>query len=109
MPDCIFCNIAKGWAPATIHHQDDAFIAFEDIFPKATTHLLIVPRDHHEDLDAWLDAGSSNDAMFGFVAETAELAGVTGGYRLLTNVGRDAGQMIPHLHWHLMSGNIPVF
>jgi histidine triad (HIT) family protein len=107
--DCVFCNIVRGFAPADIRLQDDEFVAFADLFPKAETHLLVVPRAHHADLDAWVDAGGSSDRMLAFVRQVAADAGIAGRYRLLTNVGSDAGQIIFHVHWHLLGGELSAF
>jgi histidine triad (HIT) family protein len=107
--DCVFCNIAKGFAPATKVLEDDEFVAFNDLFPKASTHILVIPREHHENLDAWVEAGGSSDRMLAFVGRVAQEAGVAGNYRLLTNIGRDAGQVIFHVHWHVLSGDLPAF
>ncbi|MCW2961597.1 MAG: histidine triad protein [Thermoleophilia bacterium] len=106
---CVFCNIVKGFAPAEIQVEDDEFIAFTDLFPKARTHVLIVPRAHHEDLDAWVDAGGSSDRMLAFVARVARELGVAGQYRLVTNVGAEAGQIIFHQHWHVLAGDLTAF
>ena len=107
--DCVFCNIAHGFAPAEIRYQDDEFVAFDDLFPKAAAHVLVIPREHHENLDAWVDAGGSSDRMLAFVSRTAQEAGIDGRYRLITNVGRDAGQIIYHVHWHLLAGDLSAF
>ena len=107
--DCVFCNIAKGFAPATIVLENEEFVAFQDLFPKADTHVLVIPREHHENLDAWVADGGSSDRMMEFVAKVAQELGVGGNYRLLTNVGRDAGQLIFHVHWHVLSGELPAF
>lgn len=107
--DCVFCNIVRGFAPATVRYQDEEFLAVDDLFPKAATHVLVIPREHHADLDAWVDAGGSSDRMLAFVARAARECGIDGGYRLITNVGSDAGQIIFHLHWHLLAGELPAF
>jgi histidine triad (HIT) family protein len=107
--DCVFCNIASGFAPAEIRLQDDEFVAFDDLFPKASTHLLVIPREHHENLDEWVAAGGSSDRMLAFVARAAQAAGVAGGYRLITNVGAEAGQIIFHAHWHVLAGDLRAF
>jgi histidine triad (HIT) family protein len=107
--DCVFCNIAKGFAPADIRLEDDEFVAFVDLFPKADTHLLVIPREHHENLDEWVDGGGSSDRMLAFVSRLAREQGVAGNYRLITNVGRDAGQLIFHVHWHVLSGELNAF
>ena len=107
--DCVFCNIAKGFAPAAKVLEDEEFLAFDDLFPKASTHVLVVPRVHHENLDEWVAGGGSSDRMLAFVGRVAQEAGIAGHYRLITNVGRDAGQVIFHVHWHLLSGELPAF
>jgi histidine triad (HIT) family protein len=101
---CIFCRIANGELPSDAIATDDEFLAFRDVQPRASTHVLVVPRTHHEHLDAWIAAGGSSDRMLTFVRAAARAAGVEGRYRLVTNVGEDAGQVVPHLHWHIMSG-----
>jgi histidine triad (HIT) family protein len=107
--DCVFCNIAKGFAPAEIRHENEEFLAIDDLFPKASTHVLIIPRAHHANLDEWVDADESSDRMLAFAREAAEQVGVAGNYRLITNVGRDAGQLIFHLHWHMLAGELNAF
>ena len=107
--DCVFCNIAKGFAPAQVRLQNEEFVAFDDLFPKASTHVLVIPRAHHENLDAWIDFGGSSDRLLSFASETARTMGVGGGYRMVTNVGRDAGQLIFHAHFHLLAGDLVSF
>lgn len=107
--DCVFCNIARGFEQASIRLQDEEFVAFDDLFPKAATHILVIPREHHDDLDAWVDAGGSSDRMLAFVGKVAQEAGVAGSYRLITNVGSEAGQIIFHQHWHVLSGDLAAF
>ena len=102
---CVFCDIASGAASANVRAQDDEFVAFDDLYPKADTHVLVIPREHHDDLDAWVAAGGSSDRMLAFAARTADELGVAGRYRLITNVGSEAGQMIPHVHFHILAGS----
>lgn len=107
-PTCIFCRIAAGELPSEIVHQDDEFLAIRDIAPKADTHVLVLPRAHHAHLDAWLaDAARAEPTarMLAFVRDTAAALDVAGRYRLITNVGADAGQEVPHLHWHVLAGS----
>ena len=107
---CIFCRITTGELPSDVIASDDEFLAFRDVQPRASTHVLVVPRTHHEHLDAWIAAGGSSDRMLAFVRRVASDVGVSGRYRLVTNVGEAAGQVVPHLHWHIMSGpRIPGF
>ena len=100
----MFCNIVKGFAPADIRLEDDEFVAFDDLFPKAPKHVLIVPRAHHANLDVWVEAGGSSDRMLAFASRVAAELDAEGSYRLITNVGADAGQIIFHVHWHLLAG-----
>lgn len=104
MSDCVFCKIAAGELAADIVASDDEFVAFRDVEPRADLHVLVVPRAHTDDLDEWLASGGSSDRMIGFVTDAAAQLGVGGGYRLVTNVGEDAGQIVRHLHWHIMAG-----
>ena len=103
--DCIFCKIINGDVPNDLVWENDAFVAFRDLHPKATTHVLVVPREHHADLDAWVrDATDPGGAPRAASAVAAAL-GVSGGYRLVTNIGASAGQSVFHVHWHVLAGN----
>ena len=104
--DCIFCRIAAGEIPADMVAGDERFVAFKDLHPLAPVHVLVVPRRHVASLDE-LDAAPDDmrAAMLSFIAETARSAGVAGsGYRVVSNNGRDAGQEVMHLHWHIIGG-----
>jgi histidine triad (HIT) family protein len=101
---CVFCRIVDGELPADVVASDDRFLAFRDVQPRAATHVLVVPREHHDDLDSWVGSGGSSDAMLRFVREVARELDVAGRYRLVTNVGEGAGQVVPHLHWHVLAG-----
>lgn len=101
---CLFCNIAAGYEDTAMVREEEQFIAFHDLFPKAEKHILVIPREHHENLDAFVNTGGDAAAMMRFVASVAQQLGVSGRYRLITNVGADVGQVIPHLHWHLLAG-----
>jgi len=102
--DCVFCQIATEQLPSDVVAADDEFLAFRDIQPRAATHVLVVPRAHHAHLDDWVAAGGSSDRMLAFVRRVATELDVAGRYRLVTNVGEDAGQVVDHLHWHVLSG-----
>ena len=101
---CVFCQIAREELPSDVVASTEEFLAFRDIQPRAATHVLVVPRAHHDHLDAWVAAGGSSDRMLAFVRQVADELGVDGRYRLITNVGEDAGQVVPHLHWHVVAG-----
>ena len=109
-PDCVFCKIVAGEIPAELVRADEQFLAFHDTEPAADDHVLVIPREHHSDLDAFVTAGGSSRRMLRFVSDTATDAGIDGRYRLITNVGEAAGQAVFHLHWHLLAGTrIPGF
>lgn len=103
--DCIFCRIAAGEIAAKIVREDDGWLAFRDTDPKAPTHVLIIPREHIASLSA-LEA--RHGALMGeIVTGAAAIAadeGLHGGYRLVANAGRDAGQSVDHIHFHLLGG-----
>ena len=107
MPDCLFCKIVAGEIPAKIVKRSDDALAFRDIDPKAPVHLLVIPTRH---IAAVRDAkGPDEERLLGrLLAFTAELATEHGldadGYRIVTNTGRNAGQSVDHLHFHLLGG-----
>lgn len=106
MSDCIFCKIVAGEIPAEIVHESDSAVAFRDLNPAAATHVLVVPRDHHESAAAMavVDAQGLGD-MFTVVGDVAQAEGIAeSGYRVLTNVGHDSGQEVAHLHLHVVGG-----
>ena len=101
---CVFCMIASREIPAEVLREEEGFLAFRDVSPRAATHVLVVPIEHHGHLDDWIAAGGSSDAMLRFVGAVAADLDVSGRYRLVTNVGEQAGQVVPHLHWHILAG-----
>lgn len=104
--DCLFCRIAAGEIPGDVVHQGDRVLAFRDISPRAAVHVLVIPREHHETL-AGLgahDPGLVAELMV-TAGEVARLEGVAdSGYRLVSNVGADAGQVVDHVHVHVLGG-----
>jgi histidine triad (HIT) family protein len=106
MDDCIFCRIARGDIPSDIVLEDADFVAFRDIHPKAPQHILVVPREHIVSLnDLAQRPGTEGDQLLRFVVRVAERAGVKdSGYRVITNIGPDAGQEVLHLHLHILGG-----
>jgi len=104
--DCIFCQIASGKIPADIVYRDDEIIAFRDINPQAPVHILIIPKRHIPSLNQLTE---SDPALVGrMVALASKLAKDEGiadkGYRLALNCGKEGGQLVPHLHMHLLGG-----
>ena len=105
MSDCLFCRIVAGEIPATVVAETDRALAFRDVAPQAPTHVLVVPREHHADVAAGAQADPSLVGELMVVAAgVAEAEGLTGGYRLLTNTGADAGQTVHHVHVHVLGG-----
>ena len=103
---CLFCKIVEHRIPAKLVHSDEMAVAFEDINPQAPTHILIVPKKHIPDIQNMKEGDQELIGHLFFVARNlAELQGLdAGGYRLVINNGRDAGQAVFHIHLHLLSG-----
>ena len=104
-PDCLFCRIVAGEVPSDRVHDDDDVIAFRDIAPRAPTHVLVIPRRHIADADALTDGDSELLAkLFAVTRRVAAAEGLDRGYRVVTNVGPEAGQTVFHLHLHVLGG-----
>ena len=104
-PDCLFCKIVASEIRSDRVYEDDEVIAFRDINPQAPTHLLVIPRRHVADVQDLTDAdGELLARLFGAVRTLAAEARLDNGYRVVTNVGPDAGQTVFHLHLHLLGG-----
>ena len=105
MADCLFCKIAAREVDAEIVSESDHLVAFRDINPAASTHVLVVPRRHISSAgELGPEQGPLLGEMFQMMADIAEREGLEGGYRIVTNVGPEAGQSVPHLHFHLIGG-----
>jgi histidine triad (HIT) family protein len=104
--DCIFCRIAAKEIPADVVHATDNVVAFRDVNPQAPTHILLIPAEHIESAAALRDGqGDLLAEMFSIAAHLAKSDGVDhSGWRLVTNVGPDAGQSVAHFHLHLLGG-----
>ena len=103
--DCLFCRIVAGEIPSDRVYEDDEVVVFRDIAPTAPTHVLVIPRRHIADARS-LSRGDGPllARLFTAAASIAEREGLDNGYRLVTNVGPDAGQSVHHLHLHLLGG-----
>ena len=103
---CIFCRIAEGQIPSDIVYQDDEFIAFNDIHPQTPVHILIIPRKHIVSIAELADEDVPlMGRMMAVARKVAEEAGVSQeGYRLVINTGPEGGQIIMHVHLHLLGG-----
>jgi histidine triad (HIT) family protein len=98
MSDCLFCKIAAGEIPSDNVYKSENVVAFRDINPAAPTHLLVIPVRHIA------SAADLLAEIFQTMASLAESEGLSGGWRVVTNVGADAGQSVHHLHFHLIGG-----
>jgi histidine triad (HIT) family protein len=104
--ECIFCKIIKKEIPAEIVYQNEEIMAFKDVEPKAPIHFLIIPKKHIPSVE---DFKKEDRALIGELCLVArKLASeykISGtGYRLIFNIGKDAGQTVNHLHLHLLGG-----
>ena len=104
MSDCLFCRIVAAEIPADVVRESEHTVAFRDIAPQAPTHVLVVPRAHHADVAALASDGDLLQAVVAEAAAVAEQEGLTDGWRLLFNTGRDAGQTVFHVHAHVLGG-----
>jgi histidine triad (HIT) family protein len=104
--ECIFCKIASHQIPADIVRESDRVVAFRDLNPQAPTHILLIPKEHVESIaDIADDHGSTLTDIMQAATQLARAEGIAGsGWRLVTNVGADAGQTVFHLHFHLLGG-----
>jgi histidine triad (HIT) family protein len=104
--ECVFCQIIAGKIPADIVHQNSEFLAFRDIQPQAPTHLVVIPTSH---IGSITQLTNEQQGLIGrlilLAKELAEKEGISAnGYRLAINCGADGGQLVPHLHLHLLGG-----
>ncbi len=106
-PDNIFAKILRGEIPSTTVYEDEWAVAFEDIAPVAPIHVLVVPRGAYVSWDDFSQRASAEEVA-GFVKAVGNVARQLGlvedGYRLINNVGPHGGQIVPHLHVHLLGG-----
>jgi histidine triad (HIT) family protein len=102
--DCVFCKIIAGHIPGDVVFEDEQVIAFRDINPLAPVHVLVVPKLHFTSLDDIEGNIDTAGHLLMSVIATAQKLGVAGAYKLLTNCGEPAGQVVPHLHFHILAG-----
>jgi histidine triad (HIT) family protein len=104
--ECIFCRIVAGEIPGDIVYRDKELVAFRDINPQAPTHILIIPKSH---IASMTELTGEQQALMGrlilLAKELAEKEGISAsGYRLSASTGADGGQLVPHIHFHLLGG-----
>ncbi len=108
---CIFCKIVNGDIPADIVYEDEKYMAFKDIKPKAPIHILIIPKEHIEKLADIDDVSKNVIGDMAIIAnKVAKQLGIDKtGYRIVINNGPDAGQEVYHIHMHLLGGKKLIF
>ena len=103
--DCLFCKIIAGDIPSTKVYEDETVYAFRDINPQAPTHILVIPKAHIASVN---ELTAENSAVvshiFEVIPKIAAAENLTGGYRVVSNCGKDAGQTVFHLHFHILGG-----
>ena len=105
MDNCLFCKIIKGDIPSTCVYQDEKTYAFRDIAPMAPTHVLVVPKAHVSGMSAIDELDDATlAACLRACKKVAELEGLEGGFRTVSNCGADACQSVSHLHFHVLGG-----
>ena len=106
MEDCLFCKIIKGEIPSTKVYEDEDILAFNDINPAAPIHILVIPKKHIESLAHMQKEDEAIvGKIYGVINKIAEENGFKdNGYRVIVNCGRDAGQEVMHLHFHILAG-----
>lgn len=105
MNDCLFCRIIAGEIPSTKVYEDETVFAFRDINPQAPTHILVIPKTH---ISGCSGVNADNSAVvahiFEVIPQIAQAEHLENGYRVVSNCGPDAGQTVPHLHFHILGG-----
>ncbi len=106
MEDCLFCKIVKKEIPAQIVSEDENILVFKDVNPQAPVHLLLIPKKH---IPSLLELQEDDRDLFGSIQLTAtrlakEMGLAESGFRLVCNCGRDSGQLVHHIHYHLLAG-----
>ena len=103
--DCIFCKIAAGEIPSKKAYEDEKILAFYDIAPQAPVHILVIPKEHIAGVDEVTEDNAEVVAhIFTKIPEIAKAAGLSDGFRVVSNVGKHGCQSVRHLHFHLLGG-----
>jgi len=106
LPECIFCKIAKNEIPGDIIYEDESVLAFRDVNPQAPVHILIIPKDHIENVLALNEKDKDLIGHIHLVANKVaqDLGLAERGFRMVLNCKEEAGQSVPHIHFHLLGG-----
>ncbi len=103
-PECLFCKIVNKEIPSEVVFEDDKVVAFKDIDPQAPVHIVIVPKEHFNNI---IEAQDNNDYLNGLLNAAVKVAkdqNLDDGFRLVINTGKEGGQTVEHLHLHLLGG-----
>lgn len=105
MSDCIFCKIVNKDLPSEVIYENESVLVFKDINPAAPTHLLVIPKKHIANVcDPELLKDGTSTAIFAAIQKvTKDLGLVDSGFRVVINRGLDAGEAVPHLHFHILA------
>ena len=106
MEDCIFCKIIKGEIPSSKVYEDDKVLAFNDISPEAPVHFLVIPKEHIQSVN---EINEENADIISHIYKVinklvVDLNVSEAGYRIVTNCGKDGGQTVNHMHFHVLAG-----
>jgi histidine triad (HIT) family protein len=101
--DCLFCKIVAGDIPSSTVYQDQDVVAFEDVAPRAPTHVLVIPRRHLADIGELAAEPELAGALVAGIGNTIQALGLSS-YRTVFNTGAEAGQTVFHVHAHLLAG-----
>lgn len=106
MSDCIFCKIIAKEIPSEVLYEDEDILAFKDIYPVAPVHILLIPKKHIISVNDLIDQDAQVIGRIFIVLKklAAQLEIAESGYRVVTNTGKDGGQVVGHLHFHLIGG-----
>lgn len=106
MEDCLFCKIIKGEVGSEKVYENEYVLAFKDIHPVAPVHILVIPKIHIKDMNEVTEENSEYIRhVYLAIKEVAKIAGVNeSGYRVICNCGEDGGQVVHHIHYHLLGG-----
>lgn len=108
MTDCLFCNISSGKMNTSFLYEDEQIVAFNDINPKASTHILVVPKLHVESFN---QVTFEHKELISHITlslpKIAKSQGLNNGFRTIINTGPEGGQEINHLHYHILGGRLP--
>ena len=103
--DCIFCKIVKGDIPSNKVYEDDTVLAFHDIAPQMPVHVIVIPKMH---IASAAEVNEENSAVIGHIFEVipkiAKDLGLDNGFRIINNCGKDGGQTVGHIHFHILGG-----